>query len=65
MNSQITQLKDDLNLLKQNEIQKMNDLEPTNQTRKFYISIGKIVAFEAIISKINLIINSSNQKQDY
>lgn len=62
MNNQITQLKDDLNLLKQNEIQKMNDLEPTNQTRKFYISIGKIIAFEAIITKINSLINATDEK---
>jgi hypothetical protein len=61
MKNQLNLLKEDLKLLKQNEIQNMNNLESTNQTRKFYISIGKIVAFEAIITKINCLINASNE----
>jgi hypothetical protein len=62
MKNQIIELKDDLKLLKQNEIQKMNDLDPVSQTRNFYISIGKIVAFESVIDKINVLINNSKQK---
>jgi hypothetical protein len=45
---------------KENETIKMKNLDLNNQTRQFYISVGKIIAIDKMINRVNSIMNRQN-----
>jgi hypothetical protein len=61
MKEEWTVLKQYLISSKNNEIIKMKELDTCTQTRKFYISVGKIIAIDKMINRVNAIINNPKQ----
>ncbi len=46
---------------KENETIKMKNMDLNNQTRQFYISVGKIIAIDKMINRVNSIMNRQNK----
>jgi hypothetical protein len=46
---------------KENETTKMKKIDSFNQTRQFYISVGKIIAIDKMINRVNSIMNRHNR----